>query len=270
MWENLIHSEILKQCDGIDGVLDGIIEDPTLCAFRPETLLCSSNATTTTAATDCLTDMQVQMVRKVFSPFYGEDGQLIYPAMQPGSEILAVQKLYAGKPFSYSEDWFRYVVYSDPDWDPSTFTVSSAAAAEALNPSNIRTWPSSLAPFRATGGKIISYHGQQDNQITSFNTNRFYEHLLRGMTISSDDMDGFFRFFRISGMFHCNSGPGAWVLGQGGNAAAEGIGFEREGNVLAALVAWVEKGVAPETMEGTKFVDDVVGRGVAFRRRHCR
>ena len=71
-------------------------------------------------------------------------------------------------------------------------------------------------------------------------------------------------------MFHCNSGPGAWVLGQGGNAAAEGIWFEREGNVLAALVEWVEKRVAPETIERTKFVDNVVGMGVAFRRRHCR
>ena len=109
--------------------------------------------------------------------------------MQPGSGILAVQKLYAGMPFSYSEDWFRYVVYSNPDWDLSTFTVSSAAAAEALNLSNIRTWPSSLAAFRSTGGKIISYHGQQDNRIICFNINRFYKHLLRGMKTSPDDMD---------------------------------------------------------------------------------
>ena len=98
IWSTLIHDEVLNQCDGLDGVLDGIIEDPTLCNFRPEALICAVGN-----STNCLTPIQVEMVREVFSPFYGLDGQLIYPAMQPGSEIMAVQKLYAGAPFSYSQ-----------------------------------------------------------------------------------------------------------------------------------------------------------------------
>jgi feruloyl esterase len=71
-------------------------------------------------------------------------------------------------------------------------------------------------------------------------------------------------------MFHCSTGPGAWVLGQGGNAAQAGIPFNAQYNVLAAMVDWVEKGVAPEFMEGTKFVNDTVASGVEFTRRHCR
>ena len=98
LWSTLIHNEILKQCDGIDGAVNGIIEDPNLCNFNPEALLCEEND-----STDCLTPTQVDMVRRIFSPFYGENGTLIYPAMQPGSEILASQNLYSGKPFSYSE-----------------------------------------------------------------------------------------------------------------------------------------------------------------------
>ena len=97
-WTDLIHTEILNQCDNLDGVLDGIIEDPTLCDFRPEALLCKNNTTS-----NCLTEVQVKSVREIFSPLYGKNGKLIYPAMQPGSEIMAVQKLYAGQPFSYSE-----------------------------------------------------------------------------------------------------------------------------------------------------------------------
>ena len=97
-WINLIHGEILNQCDGLDGAIDGIIEDPNLCSFRPEALLCRRKTTA-----DCLTSNQVEMVREIFSPFYGENGNLIYPAMQPGSEIMAATNLYAGKPFSYSE-----------------------------------------------------------------------------------------------------------------------------------------------------------------------
>ena len=97
-WAGLIHDAILDQCDGLDGVTNGIIEDPNLCNFRPEALLCAQST-----STNCLTSTQVEIVRQVFSPFYGEDGELIYPAMQPGSEIMASTNLYAGKPFSYSE-----------------------------------------------------------------------------------------------------------------------------------------------------------------------
>ena len=98
LWTGLIHGEILKQCDELDGVRDGIIEDPDLCHFRPETLLCKESK-----STSCLSPNQVEKVQKIFSPFYGKDENLIYPAMQPGSETMAAEKLYAGAPFSYSE-----------------------------------------------------------------------------------------------------------------------------------------------------------------------
>ena len=322
-WISLIHDEILRQCDGLDGVVDGIIEDPNLCDFHPETLLCID----ANNKADCLNSIQVEKVRKIFSPLYSKDGQLIYPAMQPGSEIMAVTGLYAGEPFRYSEvhfspytdltssfylihvllppsltlltlssqDWFKYVIYSNPLWNASTFTTLDATVADTLNPANIRTWPTShdLAPFRHAGGKILSYHGGQDNQITSFQSERFYWRLREplhsyadagfedraefepsGMFHTDDAsfeaLDVSFRLFRIPGMFHCNSGPGAWVLGQGGGASAAGISFTPEQNILAALVAWVEEGKAPETIGGVKFVDDVVGSGFAMERRHCR
>ncbi|KAH8705459.1 Tannase/feruloyl esterase [Talaromyces proteolyticus] len=265
-WDTLIHNEVLNQCDGLDGVLDGIIEDPTICSFRPEAMACSGPTNTT----DCLTPTQVEIVKRVFSPFLREDGELIYPAMQPGSEIYAAEKLYAGAPFSYSDDWFKYVVYSNPNWNASTFNLKDTAAAEALNPGDIQTWPSSLATFQSIGGKMISFHGQQDNQITSFNTPRFYDHLLRGMRATTSELDEFFRFFRISGMYHCNSGPGAWVLGQGGGASAKGIPFVPQNNVLAALVAWVENGTAPETITGTKFKNDDPTQGISLQRSHCK
>lgn len=97
-WTNLIHHEILNQCDYLDGVVDGIIEDPNMCSFAPEALICNGDKNP-----GCLTPVQAERVRKIFSPLYGEDGKLVYPGMQPGSEDMAVDKLYAGKPFSYSE-----------------------------------------------------------------------------------------------------------------------------------------------------------------------
>jgi feruloyl esterase len=97
-WEGFIHDKVLNQCDTIDGVADGIIEDPTLCDFRPEALICSVGQ----ISTECLNEIQVEIVRSILSPLYGSSGELVYPGMQPGSEVLAVQKLYSGIPFPYS------------------------------------------------------------------------------------------------------------------------------------------------------------------------
>ncbi|KAH7095454.1 Tannase/feruloyl esterase [Paraphoma chrysanthemicola] len=262
-WKTWIHDEVLKQCDAVDGAEDGIIEDPALCAFDPSTLRCEGDE-----STNCLNNKQVEQLRTIFSDYRYPDGELIFPAMQPGSEVGAVDRLYAGAPFAYSVDWFKYVIYNNPAWDAATYDFADARTSESSNPGNIRTYPASLPGFESRGGKILMYHGQQDNQITTYNTNRFYEHIKGSRTY--EQIDEWMRYFRISGMNHCNSGPGAWVLGQAGNAASAGVPFEAPGNVLRAMVDWVEKGVAPEYVEGTKFVNDTVSLGVNFKRRHCR
>ena len=105
----LIHKEILNQCDAIDGALDGIVEDPMLCHFRPEALLCAPG---TNSSSTCLTTAQVLAVREAFTDYYGVDGKLIFPRMQPGSEIVAQDVYYTTGAFPYSVDWFRYVVFS--------------------------------------------------------------------------------------------------------------------------------------------------------------
>jgi hypothetical protein len=104
-----IHQEILNQCDAIDGVVDGIIENPELCRFRPEAMQCASGSANSST---CLTGAQAKAVREAFTDYYGVDGKLIYPRMQPGSEIIASLVYYFNGAFSYSSDWFRYVVYS--------------------------------------------------------------------------------------------------------------------------------------------------------------
>ncbi|KAK6844648.1 tannase and feruloyl esterase [Apiospora arundinis] len=266
-WKTTIHNEVLRQCDGIDGATDGVIEDPTLCQFQPETLLCGTRKTT---KGDCLTDAQVQTVKTVFSDYLWPNSSILYPAMQPGSEIAASGGLYSGKAYGPSVGWFKFAVLEDPAWDPASFTADDALIAGRKDPGGIRTWPSSLAAFEGRGGKILTHHGQQDQQITSFNSIRFYKHLADGMGYTPAQLDHFYRFFRIPGMGHCSSGPGAWAVGQEGGAAAAGVPFDREHNVLAAVVDWVEKGLAPEALVGTKFVNDTAGEGIAYQHTHCK
>jgi hypothetical protein len=78
---SIVSAEILKQCDTLDGVLDGIITEPDECDFRPEAIQCAGNATA-----DCLTPIQVEAVKNIFTPLFGLHGELIYPRYSPGAE----------------------------------------------------------------------------------------------------------------------------------------------------------------------------------------
>jgi feruloyl esterase len=260
MWP-VIHQDILNQCDGIDNYVDGIIEDPRLCDYRPESLICGPGNTT-----NCLTGQQAASVRAIFSPLYGVNGALVYPRMQPGSELDAQYIYYTGVPFIYTVDWYRYAIYNDPNWDPTTLNPQDYANAAAKNPSNIETWDT-LDAYKAKGGKILQYHGLADPIISSDNSARYYDYVSRSMNLPSSSMDQFYRYFRISGMGHCGGGPGAtWI----GNTEAANATLAPSGNVLMAMVQWVEKGTAPDTIVGTSFVNGTKALGVDFQRAHCR
>lgn len=83
-----IHNEILPQCDRLNAIIDGIIEDPDSCKFRLETLTCENKT-----ATNRLNPTQVEIVQKKSSPpSTTKDKNLVYPAAQSGSEIIAAQK----------------------------------------------------------------------------------------------------------------------------------------------------------------------------------
>ncbi|KAK4096809.1 tannase and feruloyl esterase [Parathielavia hyrcaniae] len=256
-----VHADIMAQCDGLDGHVDGILEDPQLCHYRPESLLCPPG---TNASSTCLTGTQASTVRSIFSNLHGADGALVYPRMQPGSELLGTPYIYwSGQPFAYTADWFRYVIHSDPAWDPATLGPADYALADALNPADIRTWSGDLSKVRARGARILHWHGLQDQIISSEISPLYYDHVARTMNLPSGELDEFYRFFRISGTGHCQGGPGASFIGQGRLAAAS---LEPEQNVLMAVVRWVEQGTAPESILGSA----VVNGSVVYQRRHCK
>ncbi|KAI0201154.1 feruloyl esterase B [Astrocystis sublimbata] len=275
-WKTTIHDEVMRQCDDIDGVKDGIIEDPVLCHFDAAQLLCKDNATSSTSISGgCLTAAQVDIAKRIYGDYTWPNGTLLYPRVNPGGENLASSGLYSGNAYGPSADWFKYAVLGQPSWDPATYTTDDAALAIGKNPGDIATWSSSqtLSAFKDKGGKILSYHGQQDQQISSLNSIRFWKRLAGDAGEAGGDlekMDAFYRLFRIPGMDHCGGGPGAWTVGQSGTAPSYSIPFDKEHNVLAAIVDWVEKGEAPDEIVGTKFIEDSAEKGVSYLHRHCR
>ena len=82
LWDSLIVPEVLKQCDGIDGKVDGIINDPSLCSWNPDTLLCGPGGNATT----CLTQPQIDGLKKLYQPILGTKGDLLFSAFEAGAE----------------------------------------------------------------------------------------------------------------------------------------------------------------------------------------
>lgn len=262
LWK-VVHKEILRQCDSLDGAEDGIIEDPDVCHPTLETIICKSNSND---KSQCITGTQANTVRQALSPLYGTHGELLYPRMQPGSEVLTSSVMYSGEPFQYSQDWLRYVTYSDPNYNASNWNIQDAEAALKQNPYNIQTWDADISAFRDAGGKVLTYHGLQDQMISSDNSKLYYRRVAETMNQAPSDLDEFYRFFQISGMGHCHGGDGAYGIGNGDDAYN---GDKPENNVLMAMVQWVEQGVAPETVRGARFVDGP-GSRVEYARKHCR
>lgn len=255
---SLVVLDVLTQCDGLDGKVDGIIEDPDLCQYRPESLICGENPTS-----NCLTGIQAGVVRDVFSPLYDATGTLLYPRLQPGAN--STSTVWSGTPFQYAVDWWRYVIYNDPSWGPE-LTLADIEAAKKVDTFGINTWKGDLSKIRDRGAKILHYHGLQDPIITSDNSARYYNHVSRTMGLQSGELDEFYRYFRISGMNHCTGGPGAFNIGNRGSGFG---GEEPERNVLNAMVQWVEEGIAPDYVLGTAYTDANKNK-VAFERKHCK
>lgn len=265
---SVVHNEVLAQCDEpLDGVADGIIEDSTICDFNASTLLCGSGSTE-----NCLTSTQVNTVFNVYTQLYDQNGTLLYPRLSPGAEAYsATHGVLNGQPQGTSQDWFKYAVYNDPNWTVWRNTQDEVwedyATADAQD--SYHGFPSSfdgdLSAFRASGGKLLTYHGMMDPVVSPENSQRYYINVANTLGASNDELDEFYRFFRISGGYHCfQGGAGAWAFGQTGPArnASE--------SVITAMMNWVENGTAPETLTGTKWYNDDPTQGVELERSHCR
>ncbi|CAI6334314.1 unnamed protein product [Periconia digitata] len=263
LW-NLVHDDIVAQCDDKDGFKDGILEAPDLCRYQADKLLCSD----TVVAPNCLTQPQVTTVNTVFSDLKGPNGTVLYPRMQPGSEKTGAFPAYYNGQASDKSDWIKFVVQADPNFDLTKFTPDLWAKADSLNPFDVATFKGDISAFQQRGGKLLHYHGTMDPIISSDNSPRYYEIVRATMGLEPAQLDDFYRYFRISGMGHCSGGPGAHFIGNQRKQLADPN--KPEDNLLMNMVRWVEEGQAPEVVTGVAFVNDTQGGEVAFTRNHCR
>ena len=242
-----LHRAVLAACDQLDGVADGILNNPTQCHFDPKALLCTGDDTL-----DCLTAPQVRSVRKLYAGGSTRAGEVLFPGLARGSEEpgwdywITGAGPGAGASARYPVEFFRYMVMTDPDWDPLRANVAEALhRAEQGVGHEIDATDPNLKPFFTRGGKLLLYHGWNDAAISPWNTIHYYEEVRRTVGAAAQHS---VRLYMVPGMEHCSGGPGPDRFGQLGLSGAP----SGSANALTALETWVEQGHDPGTLLAVK------------------
>jgi feruloyl esterase len=194
-----VHRAALDACDAKDGVKDGVIEDPPRCTFDPAAMLCKGPDGPT-----CLTAPQVDAVRKIYeTPKHARTGAVLYGPMVPGSEMSWPEMIARPRPYAYAEQFYRFMIFHDPNWDYKTFTPDFAADVDRADVADnlpINATNANIAPFVDRGGKLIMMGGWNDDLGPGNNVN-YYENVVR--TIGAEKARAGVRLFMVPGMHHC-------------------------------------------------------------------
>ncbi|KAI0076169.1 feruloyl esterase-like protein [Panus rudis PR-1116 ss-1] len=281
-WNNVVHPEVLKQCDSLDGLADGIINDPLKCNFRPETLTCRPGQNTST----CLNLDQIDAIHHLYAPYFDTNQTFVFTGFYPGGETGLGFGLLGAVPFSIPADFYKFFVLNDTSFTQDQFNFDIAQLGERLNVGTMDIAPSDLSSFLdpKRGGKILQYVGWADQLISVGNSLTFFESVHAFIqSTTNNNIDDFYRLFTVPGMQHWQSLIACHEFNSAGGSSANAFGgsgqassamppssLDAQHNILAAMVQWVEHGIAPDTVIATAWKGNNVSNGLDFQRPLCK
>jgi feruloyl esterase len=275
-----IEKAALAACDALDGVKDGLIQDPRQCHFDASVLLCKG-----AESADCLTQPQIDALNKIYAgPKDPRSGEQIYPGYEPGTEAeqggWGLWILGVSAQSLFGNSFFGQAVHEDSKWDWRTMDFErDVKLADEKTGAILNSYNPDLRSFRDHGGKLIEYHGWGDGAIAPRDSIAFYEKVELFLKSYPDprstnpaDIRAFYRLFMVPGMQHCAGGPGPTSFGNDEFAAGKDFPDDADHDMVLALDRWVTQGVAPEKLIGTgKIGADVKSgnQGVRITRPLC-
>jgi hypothetical protein len=269
----LLAEAVLRRCDTLDGIADGVIDDPTTCHFDPDRDLAHMMCPGDINGDGCFTRLQLRHVNAFYDGVYDSRGTRIYPGHAFGSETHWLSlyvphrgNRYAAGALGVTGDHMNYLFYevdpgvtlpslsdlsqvpdrtsTPPEWAWWDFDIDDVTAGKGdLMKSITDANDPNLTRFlEVNGGKLILYHGWSDALIVPTGTVEYYEAMVDATF--GGDMDAAresARLFLIPGMGHCSGGPGpnTW-------------------DKLAPLVEWVERDTAPDAVVAEHRTNGVV------------
>ena len=229
-----------QACDTLDGVEDGVINDPRLCTIKAldlDNLACKEGE-----QRDCLSRGQIETARYIYQGLLDQDGNTIAPGVMPGAEAtgdwamwMFPNNLLGDGSQSLNDsmaDTLATLMRRVPSFDIGQFNpASDHAQLDELHFMDVST--ADLSEFKASGGKLLMYQGWNDFPLRPQRAID-YLHKAQGENGGVEKTDDFFRLFMVPGMVHCATGPGAWMA-----------------DYVEPIVDWTEKNVAPNQINAT-------------------
>ena len=243
----LLQTSILTKCDAIDGVKDGILNDPRECNFKLTSLpICKND----NPEDNCLTTGQLTAIQAIYDPVKNPEGQ-IYPGFPFGAEneeggwipwIVGNRDFYKQNGFpnlqyGFGTEMFKYLIYRDSTWDYSTYDFKNFFSDTRYASAFLDAGNTDYSKFKDHDSKLILYHGWSDPALSALSSIEYYESVEK----ADPSVRDYFRLFLLPGVLHCGGGPGPdqvdWVK---------------------IIRGWVENGEAPERVVVSKMKDGKV------------
>jgi hypothetical protein len=226
----LVHTAVLKACDALDGLRDGQLDDPRWCHFDPATLACAAGQDPAT----CLSPAEAAVVRKLHDGATDAQGRRLEPAIahEWGSELewslfVPATPTAPSASANFALSYLRYLAFpgaQDPDFQLSDLKFTVASFWKTVQSSSyLAAMDPDLTRFQRGGGKLLLWHGWNDQHISPQSTLAYWD-ALRAAT----RVDGFARLYLFPGVAHCGGGDGPNTF-----------------DVLTPVMAWAESGKPP-------------------------
>jgi hypothetical protein len=247
----VIRNAVTAACDTLDGVADGVIDDPRRCTWDPFTSNPSILCTATSDPSTCLTNAEANVVRMIYDAPKDRSGNVIFPAGRPkGAEVGWSSLIGAGTNISSVANMFvlpafQYALF-DPDPGPtykffdfpcdSTGCDAGAVTELSTYAPLYNATSFDLEAFKRRNGKMIMYGGWATPSAQPYALVDYYDKAVQNMGKHTKD---FFRLFMVPGMGHCGGKTGI------GPTNAD---FKE---MFPQLELWVEKGIEPDEVVTT-------------------
>ena len=244
-----------KQGHGLAG--DRFVSDPMSCTFDPAILQCKS-----AASDSCLAEGEVATARAFYSGPSDRDGKPRYYGWLPGSEMpdtfgwSFLQKPISGQPPFGA--LFNWVFGADWNWKDFDVDRDMPLVNARLDPIVNDATRGSLAAFAAHGGKLIVFHGLADTLVAPGQSVAFFDR--QAAEMGSSSLGDSARLFLAPGLMHCGGGTGPDAFNTTLGIPPRPPSDDAQHDLFSALIAWSDRGTAPDRIVATRFSTEDAGR----------
>jgi tannase/feruloyl esterase len=228
----VLHDAVLAKCDLLDGVKDGLLENPPRCSFDPKEIECKSGD-----GPSCLTPAQVEAARKIYAgPTNPRTNEKIWSPLYRGSELDWVFFTETPSPIPIATSALRDAILKDPSWDYRTMPVDfdrHVALADTSDLARVNASNPDISEYIRQGGKLILSGGWNNALVPAGAVLDYYTRVTA--KIGDENARRAVRLYMVPGMIECNGGPGTDTF-----------------DMLGVMRRWVERGEAPSQVPASR------------------